>query len=85
MPGLEPPLIYKPECQQRRKPLPRFKARFKWLSIEPMLEPLTFTRLDLFDWIVVGGASKQSQTPEWKPPFIWIYDLMNQWQMVGKR
>ena len=52
-----------------------------WLSVEPMLEPLKFTRLDLFDWVVIGGASASSATagspatPEWKPPFLWIADL----------
>jgi protein gp37 len=40
----------------------------KWLSIEPLLQPLTFTRLDLFQWLVIGGASPSSKTPSWLPP-----------------
>ena len=55
----------------------------RWLSVEPMLEPLKFTRLDLFDWIVIGGASKSAQTPEWRPPFDWIADLVAQAQAAG--
>jgi protein gp37 len=30
----------------------RIKSGVRWLSVEPMLEPLKFTRLDLFQWIV---------------------------------
>ena len=58
-------------------------AAVRWLSIEPMLENLRFSRLDLFQWIVVGGASQSSRTPEWKPPFTWIADLMAQAREAG--
>ncbi len=54
------------------------KARVKWLSCEPMLERLTFSRLDLFDWLVIGGASRSTQTPEFRPPFEWAADLVLQ-------
>jgi protein gp37 len=40
----------------------------KWLSVEPLLQGLQFTRLDLFQWIVIGGASPSSQTPAYVPP-----------------
>jgi protein gp37 len=66
------------------------KAR-AWLSVEPMLEPLQFTRLDLFDWIVIGGASASRATadspatPEWHPPFEWIMDLHRQARAAGCR
>jgi protein gp37 len=46
----------------------RINCAVKWLSVEPMLEPLTFRRLDLFDWVVIGGASRSSATPAWHPP-----------------
>ena len=57
----------------------------RWLSIEPMLEPLKFERLDLFDWVVIGGASRSTQTPEFKPPFEWIVDLVAQAREAGTR
>jgi len=47
----------------------------KWLSVEPMLQPLEFSRLELFNWIVIGGASRSSETPAWIPPFDWIAKL----------
>jgi protein gp37/ParB-like chromosome segregation protein Spo0J len=61
----------------------KVKAGVRWLSIEPMLEPLRFKRLDLFQWIVIGGASKSSQTPEWKPPYAWVHDLVQQAREAG--
>lgn len=49
-----------------------------WLSCEPMMERLTFESLEMFDWLVVGGASKSTQTPEFRPPFEWIVHLWQQ-------
>jgi protein gp37 len=49
-----------------------------WLSCEPMLERLTFPSLEMFDWLVMGGASKSSQTPEYRPPFDDIVHLHKQ-------
>ena len=40
-----------------------------WLSCEPMMERLTFERLHLFNWVVMGGSSRSAQTPGYKPPF----------------
>lgn len=54
-----------------------------WLSCEPMMEKLTFTSLDMFDWVVMGGSSRSTQTPEFRPPFEWIVHLHNQARMSG--
>ena len=51
------------------------KAGVKWLSCEPLLEHLQFTDLSIFNWVVLGGASKSSQTPEFHPPRIWVNDI----------
>ncbi len=61
----------------------KVKAGVRWLSIEPMLEPLKFNHLDRFDWVVIGGASRSSQTPEWSPPFEWVEDLLRQARSAG--
>jgi protein gp37 len=61
----------------------RIDASVKWLSIEPMLEPLKFKRLDLFDLIAIGGATASSATPRWIPPYGWIADLMEQADKAG--
>jgi protein gp37 len=54
-----------------------------WLSCEPMLERLTFGSLDMFDWVVMGGASKSTQTPEYQPPSDDIAHLFAQARAAG--
>ncbi len=49
-----------------------------WLSCEPMMERLTFDSLDMFDWLVMGGSSRSTQTPEYRPPFGDIVHLYDQ-------
>jgi protein gp37 len=70
------------DCQDRvanaEKAFEKMVGGTKWLSVEPMLTPLRFSRLDLFDWIVIGGSSKSTQTDKWVPPFDWISDLHQQ-------
>lgn len=67
----------------------KVNSRVKWLSVEPMLEPLRFKRLDLFHWIVIGGSSAQPATatspatPTWRPPFLWVVDLVQQARDAG--
>jgi protein gp37 len=58
-------------------------AHTRWLSLEPLLEPLQFSRPDLFKWVVIGGASPSSQTPAWNPPFSWVVDLYRQFKRAG--
>lgn len=54
-----------------------------WLSCEPMMERLTFSSLDMFNWVVVGGASKSTQTQEFLPPLEWISHLEDQAKIAG--
>lgn len=59
------------------------KAGLKWLSCEPLLEPLKFSSLKMFDWVVIGGQSRSSETPDFWPPLEWIIDLYNQAREAG--
>jgi protein gp37 len=67
------------DCQARvanaERAFRKVKAGVKWLSLEPLLEPLHFQDLGAFQWIVLGGASASSQTPEWHPPRSWVQAL----------
>ena len=75
------------DCQARVKAaedaFAAINAKVKWLSVEPMIEPLEFTRLGLFQWIVIGGASRSTQTPEWRVPFDWWMPLHLQAKNLG--
>ena len=69
------------DCQARvlnaEKAFKDLKCGVKWLSVEPMIEPIKFNHLEYFNWIVIGGASRSTLTPEWYPPIEWIIDLVN--------
>lgn len=75
------------DCQARVKAaeevFARVKAKTKFLSAEPQLTPLTFTRLKLFQWLIIGGASATDQTPAWRPPYDWVARLTLDAQEAG--
>jgi protein gp37 len=57
------------------------RAPVKWLSCEPLLEDLTFSSLEMFPWVVLGGQSESSQSPAFQPPWAWVKHLLIQaWQ-----
>jgi protein gp37 len=51
----------------------------KWLSLEPLREPLEFTDLSVFDWVVIGAQTETYQPagvePAFRPPFEWVARL----------
>ena len=65
-------------------------VRYKWLSLEPLLEPLEFSDLSMFDWIVMGAQSATEQpeighVPEFAPPIEWILRLTARAREAGCR
>lgn len=53
-------------------------ARVKFVSCEPLLEPVQFTRLDLFNWLIIGGRSKTTSGTEAQPEWAWVHALLQQ-------
>ena len=52
-------------------------VKVKWLSLEPLLEPIRFSSLEGIDWIVIGAQSENvGQNPAFAPPFEWVADLV---------
>jgi protein gp37/ParB-like chromosome segregation protein Spo0J len=51
-------------------------VKVKWLSLEPLREPLEFTDLSMFDWVVIGAQTETRQpdgvVPAFAPPFEWV-------------
>jgi len=52
-------------------------AHTKFLSLEPLLGPLSHINLDSIDWVIVGGESGPGARPMEKK---WVIDLKNQCQ-----
>ena len=75
------------DCQARvanaEKSFAKINAKVKWLSIEPMIEPLKFTKLDMFQWVVLGGASRSTKTPAWSPPVPWVVAIEAECNRLG--
>lgn len=63
------------------------RAGLRWLSCEPMLEPLRFDSLAMFDWIVIGGQSQQpiQGIPTYYPEPAAVDALVTQAQAAGCR
>jgi protein gp37 len=64
--------------EMAEKSFSNVKAGVKWLSCEPLLQRLTFSSLEMFDWIVIGGQSRSTQTPEFQPKWEWVEHLIDQ-------
>jgi protein gp37 len=72
-------------CGKADRAFEKIQCSTKWLSVEPMLSPLHFERLDLFQWIVIGGASQSTKTPGWAPVLDWLVDLHKDAREAGLR
>lgn len=61
----------------------------KWLSLEPLKEPLEFTDLSVFDWVVIGAQTQTQQpdgmVPAFAPPAEWVLRITNQAREAGCR
>jgi protein gp37 len=61
----------------------------KWLSLEPLREPLEFTDLSVFDWVVIGAQTETYQpdgvVPAFAPPFDWVARIVAQAREAGCR
>ena len=64
------------QANHRAKHLARCNARVKWLSCEPMLDPLMFDDLTPFDAVVIGAQEGYgSDIEEVQPHYDWVVDL----------
>jgi protein gp37 len=50
-------------------------ASVKWVSVEPMLEPVMPSNPASFDWYVIGGATPNANQSGFVPPFDWVFRL----------
>lgn len=54
----------------------------KWISLEPMLEPIRFKDLSWCDLVVIGSQTSTTQpsgyVPAFAPQFDWVFDVVTQ-------
>jgi len=55
----------------------------KWISLEPMLEPILFNDLSWCDLVVIGAQTAANGQPSLAPEFDWIVDVVNQCRDAG--
>lgn len=59
----------------------------RWVSLEPMLEPIVFSDLSWCNLVVIGSQTSTTQpdghVPEFAPEFDWIVDVVNQCRDAG--
>ncbi len=64
-------------------------GKVKWLSLEPLKEPLEFTDLSVFDWVVIGAQTETRQpsgvVPAFAPDFEWVARIVAQAREAGCR
>lgn len=62
-------------------------VKVKWLSLEPLREPLRFGDLSMFDWIVIGSQTGTIQPggaePPFAPPAEWVLRITHQAREAG--
>lgn len=64
-------------------------VKVKWLSLEPLKEPLEFSDLSMFDWVVIGAQTATRQptgaVDAFAPPFEWVARIVTQALDAGCR
>lgn len=50
----------------------------KWVSLEPMLEPIVFSDLSWCDVVVIGSQTAANGQPAFAPDFAWVVDVFIQ-------
>jgi len=56
----------------------QIKAPIKFISLEPLMEPVKFSNLDILDWIIIGGRNETARLPAGQPKWGWVESLINQ-------
>ncbi len=58
-------------------------ASVKFISCEPLMEEITLSEPNIFDWVILGARSKSSGMPAFQPDRKWVLSLLNQSESLG--
>lgn len=61
----------------------KVKGYVRWLSVEPMMGPITLKNPRMFDLIVIGGGTRTAKHPAIIPEFDWLARLYMQARDAG--
>jgi protein gp37 len=82
-------IVQQSDVKRVEKAMSTFAAKgvVRWVSMEPMLEPIVFENLDWCDLVVIGAQTSTTQpegyVPAFAPKFDWIVDVVNQCREAG--
>lgn len=62
-------------AEAAQKHMPDVRAKVRFISCEPLLEPVKFEDLSWCHWVIIGGRSKNSAGEEFQPDYKWVRDL----------
>ena len=68
--------------QHAERALAQMDAPVRWVSCEPLLGPVEFTRPDLIDLFVIGAQTAANGQPEIQPERAWVEGLIEQARSV---
>lgn len=64
-------------------------VKVKWLSLEPLREPLEFDDLSMFDWVVIGAQTETRQpdgtVEAFSPHYDWVQRITERARAAGCR
>lgn len=61
----------------------RIDAPVRFVSCEPLLEPVRFGSMEMFDWLIIGARSRTTTGPEFQPERAWVESLFRQARKAG--
>lgn len=62
-------------AESAQKHMPDVRAKIRFISCEPLLEPVKFDDLSWCHWVIIGGRSRNSAGAESQPEWSWVNDL----------
>ncbi|MBM3300872.1 MAG: DUF5131 family protein, partial [Deltaproteobacteria bacterium] len=63
--------------------LSQVKAAVRFISCEPLVEPVRFPTLELVDWIIIGAFGKMTGTKVMQPQWGWVRSVEDQARDAG--
>ena len=64
--------------ERAEKVFSKIKATVKFVSCEPLKEDLTFSKMEVFDWVIIGAKDRGKDVKPEQPKKKWITHLYEQ-------